>query len=232
MTNAEFTTAFLNAMGWEDSVVPDENLALEYPACVYTFSDRRVVALVPEALCLRDEIPEGAGLNEVLNVLLDLKELRVQRETVLGLFAQFPQIGENLPPIREETALQKLFDAMEEPDRLRGQVTLQDDATCCISGETGEILAAAGAVFDGRIADISVAVHPAVRAKGFGTRVTAALIRKVQQQGRIALYRVEKDNLPSVRLARHLGLRIGFVMEGARIFLPEEGERVHAEPTY
>lgn len=67
-----------------------------------------------------------------------------------------------------------------------------------------------------------MAVHPAVRAKGLGTRVAAALIRKVQEQGYIALYRVEKVNLPSVRLARRLGLRPGFVMEGARILFPEE----------
>ena len=36
MTNAEFTTAYLDAMGWKDSVVADENLSVEYPACVYT----------------------------------------------------------------------------------------------------------------------------------------------------------------------------------------------------
>ena len=104
MTNAEFTTAYLDAMGWKDSVVADENLSVEYPACVYTFSDRRVTALVPEAMCLREEIPEGAALTEVLGVLVDLE---------------------------------------------------------------------------------------AVRAKGLGTRVAAALIRKVQEQGFIALDRVE-----------------------------------------
>lgn len=98
MTNAEFTTAYLDAMGWKDSVVADENLSVEYPACVYTFSDRRVTALVPEAMCLREEIPEGAALTEVLGVLVDLEAVRVQREKVIGLFAQFPQIGETLPP--------------------------------------------------------------------------------------------------------------------------------------
>lgn len=222
MTNAEFTTAYLDAMGWKDSVVADENLSVEYPACVYTFSDRRVTALVPEAMCLRKEIPEGAALTEVLGVLVDLEAVRVQREKVIGLFAQFPQIGETLPPVSDGDALERLLGAMEEPDRMRGEVTLQDDVTCCISGEDGELLAAAGAVCSGKIADISVAVHPAVRAKGLGTRVAAALIRKVQEQGYIALYRVEKVNLPSVRLARRLGLRPGFVMEGARILFPEE----------
>lgn len=73
MTNAEFTTAYLDAMGWKDSVVADENLSVEYPACVYTFSDRRVTALVPEAMCLREEIPVGAALTEVLGVLVDLE---------------------------------------------------------------------------------------------------------------------------------------------------------------
>ena len=48
------------------------------------------------------------------------------------------------------------------------------------------------------------------------------LAEQVQEQGYIALYRVEKVNLPSVRLARRLGLRPGFVMEGARILFPEE----------
>ena len=136
--------------------------------------------------------------------------------------SQFPQIGETLPPVSDGDALERMLGAMEEPDRMRGEVTLQDDVTCCISGEDGELLAAAGAVCSGKIADISVAVHPAVRAKGLGTRVAAALIRKVQEQGYIALYRVEKVNLPSVRLARRLGLRPGFVMEGARILFPEE----------
>ena len=45
---------------------------------------------------------------------------------------------------------------------------------------------------------------------------------QLMEQGYIALYRVEKVNLPSVRLARRLGLRPGFVMEGARILFPEE----------
>lgn len=222
MTNAEFTTAYLDAMGWKDSIVADENLSIEYPACVYTFSDRRVTALVPEAMCLREEIPEGAALTEVLGILVDLEAVRVQRETVIGLFAQFPQIGEALPPVCDGEALERMLGAMEEPDRMRGEVTLQDDVTCCISGKDGALLAAAGAVCSGKIADISVAVHPAVRAKGLGTRVAASLIRKVQEQGYIALYRVEKINLPSVRLARRLGLRPGFVMEGARILFPEE----------
>lgn len=129
MTNAEFTTAYLDAMGWKDSVVADENLSVEYPACVYTFSDRRVTALVPEAMCLREEIPVGAALTEVLGVLVDLDAVRVQREKVIGLFAQFPQIGETLPPVSDGDALERLLGAMEEPDRMRGEVTLQGDVT-------------------------------------------------------------------------------------------------------
>ena len=84
------------------------------------------------------------------------------------------------------------------------------------------MLAAAGAVREGNLCDISVSVHPSARGRGLGTRVTAALIRSVQEAGCVALYRVEQDNLPSVRLARHLGLQRGFTMEGALLRFPTE----------
>ena len=48
--------------------------------------------------------------------------------------------------------------------------------------------AAAGAVCSGKIADISVAVHPAVRAKGLGTRVAAALIRNLLGLGSLLAF--------------------------------------------
>lgn len=221
-TNAEFTAAFLEAMGWQEEIVGDEDLCLEYPACLYAFADRRVLALVPEALEMREQLSPRDSLDETLRTLFDLSQIRVQRETVLGLYAPYPVIGEPLPPVTDGGALSRLLLAMPDEDRLRGEVTLQDDLTACIAGENGELLAAAGAVCQGRLADISVAVHPGARGQGLGARVCAALIRRVQEQKRLALYRVEWDNLPSVRLAKRLGLSTGFVMEGARLFFPEE----------
>ena len=76
---------FLESQGWNAPVVTDENLMMEYPACVYTFADgRRVIALAPEMEEAVPEIPEDASLNEVLDILFDLSEITVHPERVTG----------------------------------------------------------------------------------------------------------------------------------------------------
>ena len=138
---------FLESRGWNAPVVTDENLMMEYPACVYTFADgRRVIALAPEMEEAVPEIPEGASLNEVLDILFDLSEITVHPERVTGFYApaDFPANGEELPDA-DEAGLHALMDAVSEEDRARGEVTAQDDFTCCIV-ENGRMLAAAGAV--------------------------------------------------------------------------------------
>ena len=220
MTNAEFTAAYLEAMHWDGSVVLDENLSMHYPVCVYSFSGRRVIALAQELEEAMEDVPRDASLQQALDALFELEDVRVTKETVIGYYAGLPQFGRVLPAIADEAALMEMLDAMQREDRLRGEVTLQDDFTCCIM-QDGRMAAAAGAVIVGKMADISVAVHPDFRAQGLGGRVTASLIRKIQDAGYTALYRVEKNNLPSVRLAQRLGLQRGFIMEGALLEFPE-----------
>ena len=95
---------FLESRGWNAPVVTDENLMMEYPACVYTFADgRRVIALAPEMEEAVPEIPEDASLNEVLDILFDLSEITVHPERVTGFYApaDFPANGEELPDADE-----------------------------------------------------------------------------------------------------------------------------------
>lgn len=221
MTAREFTGAYLASRGWDKPVVLDEELMIEYPICLYTFEDRRVFALAPEIEEGMELVDPQAELDQVLQCLFDLDQVRAVKESVTGFYAPRPQIGERLPAIADEGALADLFQAMDETDSILGEVTAADDFTCCIL-ENGRMLAAAGAVRMGKIADISVAVHPECRGQGLGARVTAALIRKIQGAGCVALYRAQHNNLPSLRLAQGLGLRRGFLMEGVQLIFPQE----------
>lgn len=212
---------FLESRGWNAPVVTDENLMMEYPACVYTFADgRRVIALAPEMEEAVPEITEDASLNEVLDILFDLSEITVHPERVTGFYApaDFPANGEELPDA-DEAGLLALMDAVSEEDRARGEVTAQDDFTCCIV-ENGRMLAAAGAVAENGIADISVLARPDARGRGLGAQTVSALIRKIRKAGLETLYRAENDNLPSMRLAEKIGLARGFVMDGALLVFP------------
>lgn len=97
--NGELDRRLSRKPGVECAVVTDENLMMEYPACVYTFADgRRVIALAPEMEEAVPEIPEDASLNEVLDILFDLSEITVHPERVTGFYApaDFPANGEEL----------------------------------------------------------------------------------------------------------------------------------------
>jgi ribosomal protein S18 acetylase RimI-like enzyme len=225
MTKEEFAAAYLAAQGWDRPVVLDDNLAMEYPVCVYEFSDRNIVALTPELEAAVEAVDPNAGLVKTLDLLFDLSQVRVKKlERVTGFYAHDPWIGEALPSIESEEdidALLALMATLDEEEALLGEVTPEDDFTCCIM-ERGRMLAAAGAVLTGKMADLSVCVRPDCRGRGLGARVTSALIRKVQRAGCVALYRVQQDNLPSLRLAQRLGLLRGFNMEGALLEFPDE----------
>ena len=155
---------FLESRGWNAPVVTDENLMMEYPACVYTFADgRRAIALAPEMEEAVPEIPEDASLNEVLEhpVRPERNHGASRARDRLLRPGGFPGNREELPDA-DEAGLHALMDAVSEEDRARGEVTAQDDFTCCIV-ENGRMLAAAGAVAENGIADISVPVRPDAR---------------------------------------------------------------------
>jgi hypothetical protein len=72
------------------------------------------------------------------------------------------------------------------------------------SGEN--LLAAAGVNWQSSAwAEIFVQTDPAVRERGFGKSVCAALCRDLLARKKDILFAVEEDNLPSVRLAQGLG---------------------------
>jgi hypothetical protein len=72
------------------------------------------------------------------------------------------------------------------------------------SGEN--LLAAAGVNWQSSAwAEIFVQTDPAVRERGFGKSVCAALCRDLLGRKKDILFAVEEDNLPSVRLAQGLG---------------------------
>ena len=217
-----WTQCFLESQGWNAPVVMDGNLMMEYPACVYTFADgRRVITLAPEMEEAIEDIPQDAALDEVLDILFDLHEIAVHPERVTGFYApaDFPASGEELPNA-DEAGLRALMRAANEEDRVRGEVNAQDDFTCCIV-ENGRMLAAAGAVVEGGLADISVLVHPDARGRSLGARCVSALIRKIRKADLETLYRAEENNLPSMRLAEKIGLVRGFTMDGALLVFPE-----------
>ncbi len=220
MKDRNFTELMMNAMGWEGSVVTDDDLILEYPVCVYTFADdTRLTAVCPDIPT--EEVPENATLEETLNALFDMDQIEAQVETVIGFYADTAIDGEQLPDIADEAALNALLDALSDEDRMRGEVTAQDDFTACIT-QDGKMLAAAGAVRMGGLADVSLCVHPQARRRGLGKRVLLALLYKIRQAGLVPLYRVEQSNTPSVELATSAWLEAGFYMDGAQLFFPEE----------
>jgi RimJ/RimL family protein N-acetyltransferase len=82
------------------------------------------------------------------------------------------------------------------------------------SGEN--LLAAAGVNWQSSAwAEIFVQTDPAVRERGFGKSVCAALCRELLARKKEVLFAVEQDNLPSIRLAEGLG----FVDTGEREIL-------------
>lgn len=221
MTQEEFKAAYQMAMGWEDAVVQDGDLPMEYPVCMYRFADgSRVTAVCPEIPL--EAVPEACDLAHTLDALFDMDAIKAQYESVSGFYAPDTIQGEELSVIREETLLAELMDALDEKDRLRGEVTPEDDFTACIV-ENGHMIAAAGAVLEsGGFADISLCVHPEMRRRGLGKRVAKTLIKRIQRAGYAPLYRVENSNEASVNLARSIGLRTGFVMDGALLLFPNE----------
>lgn len=52
-----------------------------------------------------------------------------------------------------------------------------------------------------------VITPPQNRGKGFASRVVRSALAELRRCGRVARYQVNEDNLPSIRLARSLGLR-------------------------
>ena len=222
MTKNQFKQQYMEAMGWTDAVVTDEDLMLEYPVCVYHFADGTQVTAVCEEIPA-EEVPEEESLENILEALFDMEAVSAQQETVLGFFAPGKIDGEDLPPVMDEDILEELLDALDDDDRVRGEVTMEDDFTASIIME-GHMIAAAGAVLESeRFADISLCVHPKMRGRGLGKRVLCALIKRIQAAGCEPVYRVEDTNVPSVRLARRAGLAVGFTMDGALLsFLEEE----------
>ncbi len=101
-----------------------------------------------------------------------------------------------LNPGRLEPVLNILVQRASSPDGLpRYEIR---------SGEN--LLAAAGVNWQSSAwAEIFVQTDPAVRERGYGKSVVAALCRELQERKKDILFAVEEDNLPSVRLARGLG---------------------------
>jgi RimJ/RimL family protein N-acetyltransferase len=70
----------------------------------------------------------------------------------------------------------------------------------------GRLLAAAGVNWQSSgWAEIFVQTDPAVRERGYGKSVCAALCRLLLEERRVVLYAVEENNTASIRLARGLG---------------------------
>ena len=221
MTKKEFAQQYLAAMGWNAPVVTDEDLMLEYPVCVYRFEGAQITAVCEDIPV--EEVPQNEELDALLDALFDMESITAQRETVLGFYAPHDVDGaEELPPVMDEDILQELLDSLSEDDRTRGEVTMEDDFTASILLD-GHMIAAAGAVLESeRFADISLCVHPKMRGRGLGLRVLKCLIHRIRKAGCEPLYRVEDTNIPSVKLAKAAGLKIGFTMDGALLTFPEE----------
>ena len=221
MNKNEFCTQYRAAMGFDAPVVTDEDLMLEYPVCLYRFSDGKTVTAVCEDIPA-EEVPADKSLKAILHDLFDMDEVSAQHETVLGFFAPDRIDGEELPPVMDEDILEELLSALSDDDRVRGEVTIEDDFTASILME-GHMIAAAGAVLESdKFADISLCVHPKMRGKGLGLRVLRCLLHRIQQAGCEPVYRVEDTNIPSVKLAKAAGLAVGFEMDGALLTFPEE----------
>ena len=118
MTKNQFKQQYMEAMGWTDAVVTDEDLMLEYPVCVYHFADGTQVTAVCEEIPA-EEVPEEESLENILDALFDMEAVSAQQETVLGFFAPGKIDGEDLPPVMDEDILEELLDALDDDDRVR-----------------------------------------------------------------------------------------------------------------
>ncbi|MGD0807998.1 MAG: GNAT family N-acetyltransferase, partial [Anaerolineales bacterium] len=68
------------------------------------------------------------------------------------------------------------------------------------------LLAAAGVNWQSSVwAEIFVQTDPAVRERGYGKSVCAALCRDLLERKKDILFSLEEENLPSLRLAQGLG---------------------------
>lgn len=221
MTKNEFCKQYRAAMGFDAPVVADEDLMMEYPVCLYRFADGKTVTAVCEEIPT-EEVPVSGSLKDKLAELFDMDAVSAQYETVLGFYAPDAVEGEELPPVMDADILEELLDALDDDDRVRGEVTAEDDFTASILME-GHMIAAAGAVLESeRFADISLCVHPKMRGRGLGLRVLKCLVQRIQKAGYEPVYRVEDTNVPSVKLAKRAGLAIGFEMDGALLTFPED----------
>ena len=216
MNTEEFLSLYAKASGWEGDVTIDEDLVPEYPCVRYQFGDKPILSICPEFSEEAKDLSPAMSLDEVLAHFFNLKEVTLMHERVLGFYADQPIPGEPLPDLTDEDKLEELLSALSYEDRARGEVSTEDDFSCCLIKE-GRIIGAAGAVFDGVLADISVCVHPDFRGRGIGRRLVSSLCRKIQAKGIVPVYRVEESNTSSVKLAQSLSLTLGFTMEGAQV---------------
>lgn len=219
MKTEDFLKLYAKASGWESDVTVDDDLVPEYPCVKYHFGDKSVLSVCPEFEEKAGELFSGMSLEEALSHFFDLGEVELLRERVLGFYADTPMDGEDLPDVTDGDALEEMLSAMPYEDRARGEVSADDDFSCCI-WQSGKIIGAAGAVYDGVLADISVCVHPDFRGKGLGKRLVAALCRKIREKGIVSVYRVEEHNVPSLKVAEDLRMTLGFTMEGAQVVDP------------
>ncbi len=221
MKTEEFLKLYAKASGWESDVTIDNDLVPEYPCVKYTFGDISVLSICEEFAEYAEKLSPDMELEQVLALFYDLEQHSLMREKVLGFYADDCISGEDLPEISDENALNEFLNALPYEDAARGEVSVEDDFSCCMMRE-GKIIGAAGAVYDGVLADVSVSVLPEYRGQGIAKRLVAALCKKVQEKGIVPVYRVEESNAPSVRVAQSLGLTLGFIMEGAQVLCGHE----------
>jgi predicted GNAT family acetyltransferase len=101
-----------------------------------------------------------------------------------------------LNPARLEPVVNILVNRASSPDGLPRYEIRNEE----------RLLAAAGVNWQSsKWAEIFVQTDPAVRERGYGKSVCAALCRDLLERKKDVLFAVEEDNLPSVRMAQGLG---------------------------
>lgn len=114
--------------------------------------------------------------------------------------------------LTDETALNSLKSACTPDEVDEGEVSVVDKIG--YGAYDGDKMVACGTMYDWHgFADIGVLVHPDYRQRGLGKAVVSPLCEWIINQGRIAIYRYDVNNIGSKGIANRLGFEPYFSIE-------------------
>lgn len=225
--------ALCRCMGWPEGkdvfVQPEEELTPRYPLAVYDGPGCRVIRVTPELAPVAEEI---AALPRAWPVLRLAEEIfpGIPARTDPSCYYLLPEevpLPET-PSVRtlspaDDGAWQALLMTCTLPERLAGEISLEDPLVTGAFAPDGVLTAAASFLYWGdALADIGVLTHGGYRRQGWGALAVAALCREGRMLGKLNQYRCDDANTGSRSLCRKLGFQPTIPLTGLILTLAEE----------